>query len=550
MATARGEIDRSYSHQTAYAFGNPDIDQLQDLFVRTLEAGERQFIGQTGPVKTFFVGSGYPQVWVRDYASHPPLIRFYYGLEYLTQGLEEHLAAQGEDGRLYDWVTPQDPGRMPYFHPTVIYRSPAGSGGKEITIWADKNTVEADQESSAVDVAYQILKISGHQGWLSKEIKGRRLLDRLGLALEYILRDRFDSRHGLVMNGFTADFGDVSPVYADQRVIYLDEKTPLVVGLYTNAVFYQAAKELHEIYRTLGMINQAGFWQEKAESIKRNVNKYLWQEDKGFYRIHIVLTPELAGGYPDDSDIFALGGNALAVLFGIADDGQARRIFEVAERRQRIFNVSTVAGNLLPPYPPGFFKHAIMYEPYSYQNGGQWDWFAGRLLLAEFERGYATRATRQLAEIAKKNVDNQGFYEWTTREGKGRGSPNCLSTAGPLAGAVFHGLFGIDLSAEALSLAIRLGEQPGQIHLYQPATDTFVAYQYGYEKAQKMISVRYESNFPRAGGVKVLLPPGGQVKTVRLDAREVRFDTETIGEDTYLVLATDWRPHQVQIELR
>jgi hypothetical protein len=298
------------------------------------------------------------------------------------------------------------------------------------------------------------------------------------------------------------------------------------------------------------MKSRVDYWQEKAESIKNNLNKYFWQEDKGFYRMHIVLTPDLARGYPDDSDIFAMGGNALAVVFGIADDGQARKIFDVANQRQRIFDVSTVAGNLLPPYPPGFFKHAIMYEEYSYQNGGQWDWFAGRLLLAEFERGCSTRATRQLAEIAKKNVDNKGFYEWTTKDGKGRGSPNCLSTAGPLAGAIFHGLFGINLSADALSLAIRLGEQLGQIHLYQPATDTFIAYQYNYEKAQKTIRARYESNFPRAGSVKILLPAGQQVKTVLVDSKEVRFDTETIGEDAYLALATDWKPHQVQVELR
>ena len=67
-ATIRCQIDQSYSHQTAYSSGYEDIDQLQNLFVQTLAAGERQFVGQTGSVKTFFVGSGYPQVWVRDYA--------------------------------------------------------------------------------------------------------------------------------------------------------------------------------------------------------------------------------------------------------------------------------------------------------------------------------------------------------------------------------------------------------------------------------------------------------------------------------------------------
>jgi hypothetical protein len=171
-------------------------------------------------------------------------------------------------------------------------------------------------------------------------------------------------------------------------------------------------------------------------------------------------------------------------------------------------------------------------------------------LLAEYERGYASRATRQLVEIARKNVENKGLFEWTTKEGKGKGSPNCLSTAGPLAGAVFHGLFGLNLSAETLNIQIRLGDQPGQIHVYQPATDTYVAYQYSYEKAEKVIRGQYESNFPRAGIIKILLPAGQQAKTMLLDNKEVLFANETLGEDTYVVLATDWKPHQLRVKLR
>lgn len=138
--------------------------------------------------------------------------------------------------------------------------------------------------------------------------------------------------------------------------------------------------------------------------------------------MHALVTPDLAPAYPGDG-IFALGGNAQAVLSGAASDEQARRIFEVAERRSRAHAVSTIAGVLLPPFPDGFFKHPAISGQWQYQNGGQWDWFAGRLVLAEFERGHSERATAQLSAIARRAARAGGLYEWNSRTGEAGGAP-------------------------------------------------------------------------------------------------------------------------------
>ena len=553
QSTTKRAVDKKYSQRTAYSSGHDSLNRLQDFFQPALKANEKSFQGEHVFVKGFGAGRGYPQIWLRDSATIIPGSRYYYGAEYLTTWLEEHLSHQGEDGNLNDWIASGpvadfQTGGAP--RAREVYRTRQNKdGGEAITIIADKNSTEADQETSAVDAAYQVFRITGDRNWLNKKIRGRTLLERLDLALEYLLKARFDAGYGLVSNAFTADWGDVSPTYDDQRAIYLDEKTPLVVGLYTNVLFYRAAEQLRELYTVLKQAERADYWKKKAAAIKEKVNKNLWQEDKGFYRIHLILTPSLVKDWPGESNLFAMGGNGLAVLYGVADETQARKIFEVAEQRQREFGFSTIAGVLLPSYPKGFFKHPAVNEEYYYQNGAQWDWFAGRFILAEFEKGYSARAYRQLIEVANKTVASNGLYEWHTKDGKGMGSSEYAGNAGSLSAAIFQGLYGVYLSEQALSLKIRLRDQSGQIHLYQPATDKYVAYSYCYIEASKTVRIVYESNSRGAGEICVLLPANGQPAKLMVDGKKRAFRSVRTGEDNYGCFSTDWKPHQSELTM-
>jgi hypothetical protein len=537
--------------RTEYSSSNESLNRLQNFFLLTLKTTEKHFQGRQGLVTGFGAGSAYPQIWLRDSATVIPVARYYYPAEYLTAWLEEHLSFQRSDGSLNDWIAS---GGASNFLPGAprakeIYRVRNRAGNGEIIISADKNTTEADQETSAVDAAYQIFRITGDLQWLRKDIKGDAIVNRLDRSLEYLLKARFDSSHGLLSNAFTADWGDVSPIYNDQRAIYLDDKTPLVAALYTNVLFYRAAGQMQEIHRALGQTNRAAYWRKEAATIKANVNKYLWQEDKGFYRAHVLLTPALARDSPDDSNIFAMGGNGLAVLCSVADDAQSARIFEVAGRRQREFGFSTVAGVLFPSYPKGFFKHPAVNEEYFYQNGGQWDWFAGRFLLAEFERGYSARAYQQLAGIANKAVANNGLYEWHTRDGKGMGSSDYVGSAGSLGGAIFQGLYGVYLSEKDLNLKIRLRDQPGQVHLFEPATGKYVSYQYRYLEDSRTLKLTYESNSPRIGNVCLLVPKNREPLELTVDGEKKIFKIMVTGEDTYGCFSTNWKAHQLELKI-
>jgi hypothetical protein len=525
--------------------GDAALDALQDQFRPTLEANRKELQGQTGEVKGFGAGTIYPQIWLRDSATLIPATRYFYPLAYLASWIEEHLSHQRANGEVYDWIAAGDPSQFTANAPRAarIYR--AGS----LQLSADKNTTAADQESSAVHAAAQVFSLTGDRAWLGKKVMGRTLLARLDAALEYVLHNRLSAAYGLVTNAFTADWGDVSPVYPDQRVIYMDGRTPVVVSLYTNALFAQAADELGGMLGSLGEADRARYWSHEAARIRVNLRRFLWSEGGGFYRVHLRLPGPADDVSYDDADTFAMGGNALAVLYGPADRAQAGRIFSAVEERRHRYGLSTVAGVLLPPYPRGFFKHPIQSEEFTYQNGGQWDWWAGRLLLAGFRSGNAGPAASQLKEIARRVQEAGGLYEWYTRDGKGRGSARYAGSAGALAGAVFGGLFGIDSVADGLRITVRLGAEPGAVRVYEPATDRYVVYRYAYDERTRVANLRFESNAPGTGPLALLLPGGGAPQQLRLDGRAVPFAVEVVGKDRYVTLRTDWHPHQLELRL-
>ena len=545
VALATPSFARATPPGTSYRTGDPGIDALQALVAQTLETNRRTFAGRTGTVNGFGAGTTYPQIWVRDSATLLPLTRWHYDRAHLASWLEEHLANQNADGSLPDWVAAGEAARFQADAPRAreVYRA----GG--IVLCADRNTTEADQETSAVLAAREILDATRDPSWLHKPLAGRTVIDRLDAAASFIAAQRMSG--GLVTAAFTADWGDVSPAYADQRVIYLDQATPVVASLYASALFARAARGLAEMHRASGGGVRAARWAARSDAMTAAINRRLWQPRRGFYRLHLPVASPAGWSPPDDAGIFALGGNTLAALYGIADGARAARLFEVAEARRREYALSTIGGVLLPPYPAGVFKHRILREPFTYQNGGQWDWWAGRFVLAEFERGHAVRALEHLRALAARALAGGGLYEWSTRDGEGRGSPRYAGSAAALGTAVLQGLFGLDLGTRGLALHVRLGARSGEVRAQEPATGTTVTYRQTYDAAAHTLGLSFESSARGSGRVFVLLPPGAMPVRFRVDGRRRALPVvRTVGEDRYAVVGTDWAPHALELAFR
>jgi hypothetical protein len=273
--------------------------------------------------------------------------------------------------------------------------------------------------------------------------------------MDALVRDRTDSKTGLIWSGLTADWGDVSPVYPDQRAIYLDAKTPRTLSLYSNAMAWAALDCLASLD---GPKARQDALAARAAKLKGRIRSGFWMKGRGFFRIRLPLDA-VPGGFGDDDTRFALGGNALAALFGVADDAEADSIFDAAERLRTANRFSTVSTTLIPPYPSGVFQHPAMREPFQYQNGGQWDWFGAALVLAEFERGRSEQARAHLDQIAARVLSaGPGLHEWYAQDGSPKGSAAYAASAAAIHNAIVKGLLGVTRSAKGYRVVVRAGE--------------------------------------------------------------------------------------------
>ena len=500
-------------YQTEYK----EVNELKKLIESTLDSSATSFEGKCGRVYGFYAGSGYPQIWVRDSATIIPVARYLYPDEFLRTWIEEFLIDQAENGSIDDYISPMG---------------------------CDKNTVETDQETGLVYSAYQYYKISGNKSWLLTEIDGKTIIDRLDDSLRYVLKYRCNSTYGLVTGAYTADWGDVQ--FEDSPGTDVTNKTHWTCDIYDNAMFYRACRELSMMYSELGDKESAAFWSGIAQSIEENANKYLWQPDKGFYKMHVRST--LLNLDFTESDMFPMGGNVMAVRVGITNSTQASQIFKVAEERKKVVNATTIGCVLYPPYPDGFFANSIMDEEHEYQNGGQWDWFAGRLILAEFENGFSEDAVLYLKEISNQDISAGGLYEWYTLNGTGKGSSNYTGSAGVLGESIIKGYFGVYLSHDNLEIKPRLSDSNGSIYLYEPATDIFISYNYSSFQNSTII-LTYESNFQKNGKISVLIPDGKTVSKILIDDTSVPYSIDRIGNDTYVSFIGDFKQHECEIIL-
>ncbi len=176
--------------------------------------------------------------------------------------------------------------------------------------------------------------------------------------------------------------------------------------------------------------------------------------------------------------MFAMGGNAQAVISGLADGRQAQKIIAEALARQSRFGVSTVGGALLPPTPPGSSSIRRWTSLTNTRTAGSgigsgdaWSWPCSRTVSAATPWKNSWRSSGRTSPT-------RGFYEWDTREGSGRGSDYYGGSAGSLARALYEGYFGIRLSENGLDLAPKLGADSALVHVYFPAADIFAAYDY------------------------------------------------------------------------
>ncbi len=105
------------------------------------------------------------------------------------------------------------------------------------------------------------------------------------------------------------------------------------------------------------------------------------------------------------------------------------------DKRIERAGASSIGLTLEPAYPDGYIKNG-QFSPYSYQNGGDWTWFGGRIVNQLIKYDYLEEAYEQLKPLMSRVVENDDFMEWYTRDNEPRGSSGCKGSAGVLYSAI------------------------------------------------------------------------------------------------------------------
>ena len=169
---------------------------------------------------------------------------------------------------------------------------------------------------------------------------------------------------------------------------------------------------LYHAYKLLSVIGNDGT--DLTSMLRERINRYFWTGTH--YKDYIgnvqARTP---------SDAFDTFGNALAILFGIANEDQAHSIFNVAESLSTPFGYRLNSVTL----PPKNTEEANLMGRISH-TGVIWPFIHGHMILAALKIGLTDLAKK---EFAKWNL-LPGFYEYYDPEtGAGHGSVDQMWSA-------------------------------------------------------------------------------------------------------------------------
>ncbi len=369
----------------------------------------------------FNAGDGYREVWIRDYNTFIELSAKVFPKEELKENLLVFFRMQGDDGNIIDGFTPKEQVDVDYdFSYSTL----------EPRYAAHKNTVETDQESSLIQAVYKYIQVSGDSSILNEMVGDKTVSERMEWAMDFLLQNRFNQKYGLIIGATTADWGDVQPEHG--WGVDLDQNTHPAIDIYDNAMFIIALNNLIEMLPRSGQK-----WMKIRDDVVANARKYLWDAEPQKFIPHIYL--EKGSPFPpdfDENEIFYFGGTAIAIEAGLLSKEEIKTSFDEMVNRVQQAGAASIGLTLYPPYPKGFFENKIMNPEYSYQNGGDWTWFGGRMIQQLIKNGFVEEAYEQIQPMVKRVKDNDGFFEWYTVDNKPRGSGTFRGSAGVLYKAI------------------------------------------------------------------------------------------------------------------
>lgn len=210
------------------------------------------------------------------------------------------------------------------------------------------------------------------------------------------------------------------------RFAFRGKRVGATKALSTNVLHYRGYELAARAARLLG--EDSDLFEFRAASLKQAINDRLWRPDRGHYAYY-----EDADGPSDRGEGL---GNALAVLWGVADDEQAAAIFSSAPTTRHGLPC------LWPRYP--LWTRWLVRDEYFYHNGMVWPFVQGYWGWAAATRGAVDVFAAEFAGLAELAGRASTFHEFYHPDsGRPGGSARQLWSAAGYLALVHHGLFGL-----------------------------------------------------------------------------------------------------------
>ena len=368
--------------------------------------------------KGFTAGDGYGEVWIRDFNTFINVSSTVNNSAIVKKYLITFIKFQQKDGSILD-------GYIPANNKSVGYNYYKSALAPEYI--GHKNTVETDQESSLIQAFSKYIKITGDDAILKDSVGGNTVQKQLELAMRFLLKDRFDNKYGLIWGATTADWGDVQPEHS--WGVELDADTHKAIDIYDNAMFVIAINNFLEFATLNGQ--EGKYWKNVATSLKTNIRKYLWDAKAQKFKPHIYLNGSPFSNSFNEEEIYYHGGTTIAIEANLLTSKEVKQAYLKMQENVLKAKASSIGLTLYRVYPVGSFKNTGM-GPYSYQNGGDWTWFGGRMVSELIRYGYLKEAKEALTPMLDRVIKNKGFYEWYTPDNRPMGSSSFRGEAGVL----------------------------------------------------------------------------------------------------------------------
>ena len=366
-------------------------------------------------------GDGYREVWIRDYNAFIELAAQVSKKEDIKDNLLVFFRMQGDDGNIIDGYTPKEQigaGETDFSYSKL-----------EPRYAAHKNTVETDQETSLVQAVYKYIQLTGDKSILVEKVGDKTVAKRLEWSMDFLMKNRYSKKYGLITGATTADWGDVQP--EEGYGVDLDGNTHMACDIYDNAMFIVALNNMMEI-----IPSTKAKWNKIKTDVAKNTRTYLWDAKNQKYIPHLYLNGSPFPADFDENNIFYFGGTTVAMEAGLLSKAEVKASLDEMVKRVKEAGAPSIGLTLYPPYPNGFFVNKIMNPVYSYQNGGDWTWFGARTIQQLIKYGYVEEAYREVQPMLKRVKDNNGFYEWYSIKNEPRGSGTFRGEAGVLYTAI------------------------------------------------------------------------------------------------------------------